>query len=38
VKVETVEKKYDDTAIRYTGNTIAEIRIGGTKTKIVLQP
>jgi len=37
-KIETVEKKFDDTAIRYTGNVIAEIRIGGTKTKIVLQP
>ncbi|HWC97063.1 MAG TPA: hypothetical protein VG456_09945 [Candidatus Sulfopaludibacter sp.] len=37
-KIEIVEKKYDDTAIRYTGKTIAEIRIGGTKTKIVLQP
>jgi hypothetical protein len=37
-KVETVEKKYDDTAIRYTGKTIAEIRLGGTKTRIVLQP
>ena len=38
VKVESVEKKFDDTAIRYTGNSIAEIRIGGTKTKIVFQP
>ena len=37
-KIETVEKKFDDTAIRYSGRVIAEIRIGGTKTKIVLQP
>jgi hypothetical protein len=33
-----IEKKFDDTAIRYSGRVIAEIRIGGTKTKIVLQP
>ncbi len=37
-KLESVEKKYDNTAIRYTGKTIAEIRLGGTKTKIVLNP
>lgn|SRR5579872_6986009 len=37
-KVETVEKKYDDTAIRYVGNVVAEIRLGGTKTKVVLNP
>lgn len=39
VKVETVEKKFDNTAIRYKGTgdkqSISEIRIGGTKTKIV---
>lgn len=35
-KVEAVEKKFDNTAIRYTGNVIAEIRLGGTKTRIVL--
>jgi hypothetical protein len=42
VKVETVERKFDTTAIRYVeqaGNqVIAEIRIGGTKTKLVLNP
>lgn len=39
VKVETVDKKYDSTAVRYTGvgekQSISEIRIGGTKTKLV---
>jgi len=34
--VEGVDKKFDTTAIRYTGKTIAEIRVGGTKTRIVL--
>jgi hypothetical protein len=41
VKVETVEKKYDTTAIRYTGagekQSISEIRIGGTKTRLVFE-
>jgi hypothetical protein len=37
-KVEAVESKYDTTAIRYTGKVIAEIRLGGTKTRIVLNP
>jgi len=37
-KVETVEQKFDTTAIRYTGTTIAEIRVGGTKTRIVVTP
>jgi hypothetical protein len=36
--IEAVERKFDNTAIRYTGKTIAEIRLGGTKTKIVLNP
>lgn len=39
VKVETVDTKFDNTAVRYTGTgdkiTITEIRIGGTKTKLV---
>jgi hypothetical protein len=39
VKVETVDSKFDSTAIRYTENAgksvISEIRVGGTKTKIV---
>jgi hypothetical protein len=39
VKVETVAQKYDNTAVRYTGTgdavTVTEIRIGGTKTKLV---
>ena len=41
VKVETVEKKYDTTAVRYTGagekQSITEIRIGGTKTRLVFE-
>jgi len=37
-RIDSVEKKYDDTAIRYNGKTIAEIRLGGTKTRIVLNP
>ena len=43
VKVESVEQKYDNTSVRYTGTDkpatekpkITEIRIGGTKTKLV---
>jgi len=38
VKVESVEKKFDNTAVRYSGTEklqISEIRIGGTKTKLV---
>ena len=39
VKVETVDKKFDSTAIRYKAvgdkQSISEIRIGGTKTKLV---
>jgi hypothetical protein len=39
-KIETVESKFDSTAIRYTDQagkqSVAEIRIGGSKTKIVL--
>lgn len=39
VKIETVDSKFDTTAIRYTEqagkSVIAEIRVGGTKTKIV---
>jgi hypothetical protein len=30
-KVETVDRKFDDTAIRYTGKNLSEIRLGGTK-------
>src|SRR5690349_13838970 len=30
--VELAEQKFDTTAIRYTGRTLAEIRVGGTKT------
>ena len=41
-KVETVEQKFDSTAIRYTDEggkaSISEIRIGGTKTKLVFNP
>jgi hypothetical protein len=41
-KIETVESKFDTTAVRYTEqagkNVISEIRVGGTKTKIVFAP
>jgi hypothetical protein len=41
VKVETVEKKFDTTAVRYTTvgekQSIKEIRIGGTKTKLIFE-
>jgi hypothetical protein len=35
VRVENVDKKYDRTTVRYNGQSIAEIRFGGTNTKIV---
>jgi hypothetical protein len=35
-KVESVDKKFDATAIRYVGDKIAEIRVGGTKTRVVM--
>ncbi len=39
VKVETAEQKFDSTAIRYTQQegkaAISEIRLGGTKTRLV---
>jgi hypothetical protein len=38
VKVEMMEQKYDSTAVRYTGTekvTITEIRVGGSKTKLL---
>jgi hypothetical protein len=42
VKVENVEQKYDTTTIRYSNEggkfTISEIRLGGTKTKLVFTP
>ena len=42
VKIENVEQKYDSTAIRYSDEggktTISEIRLGGTKTKLVFTP
>jgi len=36
-KVETGETKFNDTAIRFVSGAIAEIRLGGTKTRIVVQ-
>ncbi len=40
VKVETNERKYDSTAIRYIEQNgkaiVSEIRIGGTKTKLLI--
>ena len=42
VKIENVEQKYDSTAVRYSDQggklTISEIRLGGTKTKLVFTP
>jgi hypothetical protein len=42
VKIENVEQKYDTTAVRYSDQggkpTISEIRLGGTKTKLVFTP
>jgi hypothetical protein len=35
VRVENADKKYDRTTVRYDGRTIAEIRLGGTNTKLV---
>jgi hypothetical protein len=39
VKIENGEQKYDTTAIRYSSeggkSTVSEIRLGGTKTKLV---
>jgi hypothetical protein len=41
VKIQTGEKKFDTTAIRYTGNgdkvSIKEIRLGGTKTTLLFE-
>src|ERR1022692_3417693 len=37
-KVETEDKKFDDTSVRYLGDKLAEIRLGGTKTRIVVTP
>jgi hypothetical protein len=41
VTVQNVETKFDNTAIRYTGTgdkvSITEIRLGGTKTKLVFE-
>jgi len=42
VSVQSVDQKFDATAIRYTTvngkSMIAEIRLGGTKTKLVFNP
>jgi hypothetical protein len=42
VKVETMEKKFDNTAIRFNTESgkpvIGEIRVGGTKAKLVFVP
>jgi hypothetical protein len=35
-KIETADKKFDDTAVRYAGDKLSEIRLGGTKTRIVV--
>ena len=41
-KIENVEKKFDNTAIRYTQQNgkqiVSEIRVGGTKTRLVFNP
>jgi hypothetical protein len=36
VKVETSDKKFDDTAVRYADGKLSEIRLGGTKTRLVV--
>jgi hypothetical protein len=36
VKVETNDKKFEDTAVRYAAGKLSEIRLGGTKTRIVI--
>jgi hypothetical protein len=42
VKIETVDKKFETTAIRFTAvggkSIISEIRLGGTKTRLVFNP
>ncbi len=42
VKIETVDKKFETTAIRFTTvggkSIISEIRLGGTKTRLVFNP
>ena len=42
VKIENVEQTFDSTAVRYSDQggkaTISEIRLGGTKTKLVFTP
>ncbi len=37
-KVETVDKKYEANAIRFDGAKLEEIRLGGTKTRIIVTP
>lgn len=41
-KIETVDSKFDATAVRYVANNgkqiVSEIRLGGSKTKVVLNP
>ena len=41
-KIETVDSKFDFTAVLYTSNgsrrVVSEIRLGGSKTKVVLNP
>ena len=41
-KVENADKKFDNTAIRYTEQNgkqiVSEIRVGGTKTRLVFNP
>ncbi len=35
VRVENAAKKFDRTTVRYNGESISEIRVGGTTTKLV---
>ena len=35
VRIENADKKYSNTVVRYNGQSIAEIRVGGTTTKLV---
>jgi len=38
VKVENVDEKYRTNTLRMDGDRVAEIRIGGTHTKLVFEP
>lgn len=37
VKVENVEQKISSTSVKYVNGTVQEIRLGGTKTKLIFE-